>query len=149
MSGLSKKYANTQTFKINQSPLLNKGLIVLHIIAIFAVFLNALILTIKFFIIALVLLSLFYYLKQSLNFKGISIRHNSEFGWEIIDSENYFNPIEILSTTVLTHYLIVLHFKKQNNKKKTILICRDALENDKYRKLMVELKVSGLNKDVL
>jgi len=34
----------------------------------------------------------------------------------------------------------------QNKKKQTILICRDALSYDEYRKLMVALKISGVNR---
>ena len=41
--------------------------------------------------------------------------------------------------------MIVLHFM-QNKQKQTILICRDALFYDEYRKLMVALKITGLKR---
>ena len=93
----------------------------------------------------MVLVSLRVYLKREINFRGLLIRHSSGFGWEVAYSENNFYAIEILASTILTPYIIILHFI-HNKKKQTILICRDALFYDEFRKLMVALKISGLNK---
>lgn len=93
----------------------------------------------------MVLVSLLIYVKREINFHGLLIRHSSGLGWEVAYSENNFHVIEILASTVITRYLIALHFI-HNNKKQTILICRDALMYDEFRKLMVALKISGLNK---
>ena len=60
-------------------------------------------------------------------------------------TENNFHVIELLASTVVSRYIIVLHFV-QNKENQTILICRDALFYDEFRKLMVALKISGLNK---
>jgi hypothetical protein len=37
-------------------------------------------------------------------------------------------------------------FNQKNKQKQSILICKDALINDDYRKLMVALKITGLKK---
>jgi hypothetical protein len=145
---LLKKYATTRIFKIHQSSLVIKALWASHIIAFTSVFLTALMLIYKAIIIALIFISLFYYLKRETKFPVFFIRHSLAFGWEIAILENHFHSFDVLSSTVLTHFLIVLHIKQQNRKKQTILICKDALKNDEFRKLMVELKISGLRKDI-
>ena len=142
---MSKKYEINQTFKIHRSALLIRWLVVLHAIAIVAAFINALDLVYKVIITLMILVSLLIYLKREINFHGLLIRYSSGFGWEIAYSENNFYAIEILASTIITRYIIILHFI-HNNKKQTILICKDALFYDEFRKLMVALKISGLNK---
>ena len=142
---MSKKYAINQTFKVHRSSLLIRWLVVLHAIAIVAAFINALDLIYKIIITAMVLVSLLVYLKREINFHGLLIRHSTALGWEVAYSENNFHVIELLASTVVSRYIIVLHFV-QNKENQTILICRDALFYDEYRKLMVTLKISGLNK---
>ncbi len=122
-----------------------KWLVVIHAIAIIAAFINALDLIYKVIITLMVLVSLLVYLKRQINFHDLLIRHSNEAGWEVAHLENNFYTIEVLASTILTRYIIVLHFI-QNNKKQTILICRDALSYDEFRKLMVALKISGLKR---
>ena len=117
----------------------------MHAIAIVAAFINALDLIYKIIITAMVLVSLLVYLKREINFHGLLIRHSTTLGWEVAYSEYNFHVIELLASTVVSRYIIVLHFV-QNKENQTILICRDALFYDEYRKLMVALKISGLNK---
>ncbi len=95
----------------------------------------------------MILFSLLFYLRRELRFHGLSIVHSMVSGWEMALSDHQFYPVKILASTVITPYLIVLHYKIQNKQKKTILICKDALIEDDYRKLMVELKISGIQKD--
>ena len=143
---MSKKYEKNHTFKIHRSLLLTRWLVFLHAIAIVAVFINALDLIYKVIITLMVLVSLLVYLKREINFHDLIIRYSTEFGWEVAYSENNFDAIEVLDSTVITRYIIILNFI-QNKKKQTILICRDALFYDEYRKLMVKLKISGISRE--
>ena len=95
----------------------------------------------------MILCSLLFYLRRELRFHDLSIVHSMASGWEMSLSGNFFYPVKILASTVITPYLIVLNYKIQNKQKRTILICKDALVEDDYRKLMVELKISGIQKD--
>lgn len=119
----------------------------MHAVAFFAAMINNLAITYKLISVPLLLVSLFYYLKHS-NQQFI-IRHKLLSGWEIAFIENHFITTEILPSTVISPYLIVLHYKQENQKKRTALICKDALHKDEYRKLVVELKIAGLKKDSL
>ena len=123
-----------------------RWLVVLHVIAIVAAFINALDPIYKVIITIMILVSLIVYLKREINCHDLLIRHSSESGWALAYPENNFYTIEILESTILTRYVIVLHFI-QNKKKQTIFICRDALFYDEYRKLMVTLKISGLSSE--
>jgi hypothetical protein len=147
---LSKKYA-TQQFIINQSAFLIKWLIGMHGLAIFVVGITAIPLIPQVILIILILFSLFFYLKQEKAIKVYTLRYSTAFGWEITNSENEFQHIEILPTTVLSPYLIFLHYKINNNNKKQkklyVLIAKDRLSNDDFRKLRVELRISGLREN--
>ncbi len=145
---MSKKYETTRLFKVHQSSLLIQALWVTHIIAFAAVLLTSIVLMLKLVIILLISISLFFYIKREIKRADFFIRYSQAFGWEIAYQENYFHSFDVLPSTVLTSYLIVLHIKQQNRGKQTILICKDTLNNDDFRKLMVELKMSGLQKDV-
>lgn len=147
LKNLSKKSAITQIYNIYQSSSVVVGLCLLHTIAFVPVYLSAIVFIYKAILSGSIVFSLFFYLKQEIKKPNFTIRHNLKTGWEIADQNNYFQSIEILPSTVLTPYAIVLHIKQQNRKKQTILIFKDALKNDEFRKLMVELKMVGLFKD--
>ena len=144
---MSKKYEITETYKINQSPSLIKWLAVLHGLSIFTVFLISFALVYKAMLWGTIIFSFVFYLNRDAEFNGMLIRHSSCGGWELADLDGIFYPIKVLPSTVITPYLLIMHFNQQNKQKQTILICKDALINDDYRKLMVALKISGLKKD--
>ncbi len=142
-----KKSEITITFKIHQSIALMKGVVILHLAAFLAVFLSALVLAYKVVLWNVVLFSLFFYVAKFREYKSQFIRYSLRSGWEFAQSDLKFYPIDILSSTVITQFLLFLHFKQQSAKKQTILIYKDALIKDDYRKLMVELRLSGLKRD--
>lgn len=142
---MSKKYETT-IFKTNVSILLIKSLIVLHALAVISVCIPPLFFVYKVALLIAVLISLFVSTNKELKSKKCNISH-SLIGWEISYSENDFSSIEILPSTVITPYFLVLHFRQQNQAKQTILIGMDALNDDEYRKLIVTLRIFGLKKD--
>jgi hypothetical protein len=147
LPSLSKKFAVTQTFKIGQSPFFIKWLFIIHAIAILAVLTIVLTTVYKIVLVVAILVSLTVYLKKENSFKRLILRHVEVSGWEIASFENQFSSIQLLPSSVLTQYLIVLHYKIQNKKKRAIIICNDTMTNGNYRKLLVALKISGLSKD--
>jgi hypothetical protein len=144
---LSKKYEITARYKINQSSLLTKCLLALHCLSAFAVLLSSLDLEYKALLWSAVFFSLLFYSSKERDFNGLLIRHSSLKGWELADLDGIYCPIEVLPSTVISSYLLVMHFNQKNKQKQSILICKDALINDDYRKLMVALKIAGLKKD--
>lgn len=129
--------------------MLFKGLCLLHGIALLAIIITSVAITYKVIIIFLIFYSLFYYSKKAKQCAELYIRYSQENGWEKAHLENQFESIEILPSTFHCLYFVVLYIKKQNSTKQTILICKDALKNDGFRKLTVELKISGICKVAL
>jgi len=121
-------------------------LLALHLLPSPFIFLSSLSFNNQLFLIVSLFVSLLVYIKKEICFNNITIRYSTAKGWELGHIEGVFSSIQVLPSTVLTPYLLILHFKLQNNSKKTILICRDALIDDSYRKLLVLLKISGLKK---
>lgn len=144
---MSKKYELTQAFNIGKSRLVFWYLVSLHGLAVLAVCLAVLELFIKSAILFFILLSLFLYLRQHNSFAGFSIRHSYSRGWELLLPESQWLEIKIFPSTVVSRYFIALHFKGLGQKRQAIIICKDALKYDDYRKLMVELKINALKKD--
>ncbi|KAF3978163.1 MAG: hypothetical protein HFP77_03395 [Methylococcales symbiont of Iophon sp. n. MRB-2018] len=144
---MSKKYETPQLFIIKQSKLLLYWLLFTHVLAIIAVFLSAVSLLIQWLICPLLIISFIFY--SRLRDNGRIIRYAALTGWEMAYPKQGFSSIKILPTTVISTFLIVLHFETDIHQKKTILIGKDSLAENKYRQLLVSLKINGLNKDDL
>ncbi len=116
----------------------------MHGVAVIAALLNTLLISYQFIIIFSIIINLILQIRAANN--SLSIVYNAISGWKIAYSTNDYYSISILSSTVMSPYFIVLHFYRQNKKKQTILICRDALNTDEFRKLLVALKISGMRR---
>jgi hypothetical protein len=128
---------------------LKKWVIVIHAIALAAGMANALPVVIKISLSAVISLHLRYVLER-LNAQKFTIKYTDALGWEISQGD-CFCPIEILKSTVITTYVLVLHFKPgfrigypESDAKKTLLILKNSLAEDDYRYLIVKLKTAGL-----
>lgn len=143
MPHLSKKSAPSQTFIIKPSSLLLKWLVLMHLLAILTTLICALSFSYQAIIIILILGSLWFYAQQGLKKHEIAIRYSSAFGWEIAVLEHNFFSIEILPSTVITAYLIILHYKTHKKYTQTSLIIKDTLNEDEFRKLKVLLRITG------
>lgn len=115
----------------------------IHLLAISACFFNTLPLIYKGILIVFVVVDFIIQLKRSNQI--FYIRQHSVNGWQVAYKEGKFKFIELLHSTVISSIIIVLHFKLENNQKRTIIICNDSLSRDKYRKLKVALKISNLD----
>lgn len=124
-----------------------KWLVLLHAVAFLALILSSLLLEHKVIIGILIVISLFIYIKQAIGSPVIYIKYSAGKAWEIASLENQLHSVEILSSTVLTSFLIIFHYKAQNDQKKSIIIYKDALELGQFRQLLVELKITGLKKE--
>lgn len=119
-----------------------KWVIVIHALALAAGMANALPAAIKISLFAVICLHLRYTLGR-LNAQKYTIKYTDELGWEISE-ENGFCPIDILRSTVVTTYVLFLHFKPKPDTKKTLLILKDSLAEEDYRYLVVKLKTAGI-----
>ena len=122
-------------------------LIILHLLSITGIFLTSISLSAKLVLFVVVLTSFITQLSRQMNFAPNFIRYSLSRGWEFSKDDGNFYPIEILPSTVITRWVVMLHYKAQNKANISTPICRDALSNDDYRKLLVALKIYGLKKE--
>lgn len=142
-----KKYEKTTEFSINKSFLLIKLLTGVHFVSMCSLYFSSIAFVYKLVIFFAIAISLLINIYRELNFSEITIRHNSFGGWDIALSKNEFQTIEVLSSTVVTPNFVFLHFKKQEMSKQAIFILMDALSVDKYRELVVQLKIFGIERE--
>jgi hypothetical protein len=88
--------------------------------------------------------SLWFYLSRyHLRSKPYQLSYNEQAQWWLI-TENTSQTLQILPSSVITTWLIVLHFRLENGQFQSLLIVKDALSTADYRTLVVTLKIAGL-----
>jgi len=145
---LSKKSAPPLFFTLNKSRRLIHILRVLHILAALASVLNALPILFKLITFLAVVVSFKQYSSRyDKHFQRFFIRYSEETGWQLSQNNSVFQRIEILPTSVVSQYVIVLHFHLQDKKQLSRVIFYDALSTQDYRALVVALKVAWHRKE--
>ncbi len=121
--------------------------ILVHTLALTAAMANALALAIKVGLSAIIFLHL-WLITRRLNAEHYTIKHTDAFDWEISEGHG-FASIEILKSTVITTFVLFLHFKPSSgtgypnsDAKKTLLVLNDSLAEEDYRYLIVKLRTT-------
>ena len=143
---MSKKSATAQIFTINKSPLLLRFLLITHSLAAVACLTNALFWFYKLLFLIGVASSLFFYLRRyHYHFEPCQIKYYADSVWSIAYKNADFQVMQILPVSVITTWLIVLHYQLENDKQCSLVILNDALNETEYRTLAVTLKIAGLS----
>ena len=111
----------------------------LHSIAFAACWFNNLPLLMQIALSTQVIASGVYQYKQPQS--DFYLRYSDKNQWSAAFNDQPFQPITILSTTVINQWLVILHFEIQQ-RSLTRLIFRDSLSRNDYRRLIVELKIN-------
>jgi len=111
----------------------------LHIITFVACWLNNLPLMLQIALSALVISSGIYQYNHPQS--DFYLRYSNKNQWSAGFNNQHFQPVVIQTTTVMTQWLVILHFEI-NQRSFTRLIFRDALSDIDYRRLVVELKIN-------
>jgi hypothetical protein len=134
---------------IKPSKRLNKMVIFVHTLALAASMTNALALSSKVSLFALIGIHCWLTVRR-LSAEHYTIKHTEALGWERSEGSG-FASIEILKSTVITTQALFLHFKHttqaqswKSAHKKTLLIFNDALAEEDYRCLIVKLKTTAI-----
>ena len=131
-------------FKLMPSSLYKAMMGLAHIVALAACFNNALPVLVKVMLGAAIIGHYAYTVRYA-KVAQCRIQYTELSGWQIASSED-FEPIEILPSTVLTNFAIVLQTDKViSNTRKDFLILTDALNQNDYRRFLVKLKTSMIN----
>lgn len=121
-------------------------LVIIHSLAAFASLANALPWIYKPIPLIAVGCSLFLYLRRyHLQFEPYHIKRNEDSVWYVDYKSGDFQVMQILPSSVITSWLIVLHFRLEHHgKRHSLVILNDALNDKDYRTLAVILKIAEL-----
>lgn len=82
--------------------------------------------------------------KHQLKPDSLVLKHNDAKGWELIDQQGKTCSVTIGKSSVATTFLTVLHLEHSGRLHHIMLIPRDSVSAEDYRKLVVRLKISSL-----
>jgi hypothetical protein len=144
---VSKKYQPPLLLTLKPSKRLKQIVVFFHTLALGACIANALAIAIKSSLFAIICIHLWLTVRR-INAEQYTIKYTDAFDWEISEG-NGFASIEILKSTVITTFVLFLHFKpcsrtgfRKSDAKKTVLVLKDTLTEDDYRYLIVKLKTT-------
>ncbi len=72
----------------------------------------------------------------------VHLRYTSDNGWWVSSGGNSYSSAVILDATVITGVAIVLHYKIGNQARRVLLITKDSLSSNQFRRLVVRLALS-------
>lgn len=134
-------------------------LIGIHALAFLAAWLNPLPVSLHLLLSAAVLLSAGWHLRRSINrvkgtekliklleklfqsqpeIPGLALK--SDNSWALTLSTGEIIEASLLGNSILSPWFVLLHFRTEKNDRQ-VLICRDSLEPDTFRRLRVALRV--------
>ncbi len=121
-------------------------LLTLHVLAALAVIASGIPLWLICMLVIAVLVSLFCTIKKHKRLSAKQIKkviYSHEKGWKLFFEGRVLDKVELLPSTVSTRFCFFMHFKDDEGKHHNLMIPRDALSFDVYRKLRVALKISA------
>jgi len=149
LKNMSYKSESGLLLTIKPSKRLKKMVIFVHTLALGASMANALVLAIKISLFALIGIHCWLTVRR-LNVEHYTIKHTEALGWEVTEGCEFVS-VEILKSTVITTFVLFLHFKPvsqtqswTSGHKKTLLVLSDALAGEDYRCLIVKLKTTAI-----
>ncbi len=112
-----------------------------HTLAILSSIVIGALLLVKLLLIVLVCYSFYFHMQRYRQgyYLG-TIKYTKEFAWQLATSQQ-FSGIQIINSSVVTSFIIVLHIVVANQRS-NLLICCDAVPSEVYRQLRVALKIN-------
>jgi hypothetical protein len=136
---MTKNTAQTLTLLIKSSTYQLILIKALHLIILAACWLNNLPSLIQIGLSIIAIANAIYQYKQPKS--DFYLRYSSGNQWSIALNNQHFQSITIQTTTVITQWLVILHYEMAQ-RSFTQLIFKDSLSNNDYRHLIVELKTN-------
>ncbi|MCF7987969.1 MAG: hypothetical protein K9L60_10415 [Methylovulum sp.] len=132
-------------FNFVPSVWLNRLVLVIFALALFACLANSLPLLVK---VSLAVLTVGYFvsLRQRLKKRQFTFRYTDTKSWAFSETEEFVS-IEILPSSVVTNYAVFLHFKTLGEAASTqsaVLLVADSLTDEAYRTFIVKLLTTAV-----
>jgi hypothetical protein len=120
-------------------------ILILHILAVFAVFITQLLVWVQIILTCLVLFHFILLGKWDVRSTcQASLSYIENVGWQL-GTEKYQQLIEIQPSSVVTSFLIVIYYRLALSKRKqlSLVIFPDSLDSKEFKRLLVQLKISA------
>jgi len=138
-----KKSEPALLVKVGKSPSLWIYLLLLHALSLVSVMLMDTVLWFKVvFLIAMSISAVFYYYRYQSQYDRFTIKHSSELSWQWLACGQESVALEVLKSTVVTQWGIVLHVKIDKTYR-YLLILVDSVDSETFRRLQVRLKIEA------
>lgn len=138
---MPKKLESALHFTIGRSRWLRQAIDGLHILSLSASWLNDLPIFLRL-ILSLLVAASWVVQRNACETGHIFLRYTVTEGWAVcFDGEHYLGA-NIKPTTVTGRVLAILHFSV-DDRGRTLVIVKDAMNANDYRRLIVNLKISG------
>ena len=121
--------------------LAKKCLFVQHVIAVTMMLNSVMPKILSLAIISAIIISVYHAHRELLHqqIQNRQIRFTSKQGWELKMQQDNFQPLEVLPSTWMCVWLIVLHYRIEHRVLTLAIFC-DALDPDEFRRLSVYLR---------
>jgi hypothetical protein len=114
----------------------------LHALALLAAFLNPFPTEIQLVIAAAVSLSAWLNLRSWRNPTIIALRQTPDGGWLIYSADEVESEALLLGSSMANPWFVLLHLRAEKHRL-NLLVCRDSLPAEGFRRLRVALQVGG------
>lgn len=138
---MPKNQETTTDFTISHSHWLKITVDCLHFLSMLACWLNDLPIQFKL-LLALMVITSWRFHRKATEADSTYLRYTPASGWAISLDNAGYSAVNILPSTVAGKIVTILHFKRENHRK-SLVIFKDAVAANDYRRLTVLLKISG------
>ena len=143
---MTKNIHETLHFKLVPSKQIEMIVDALHLLAILACWLNALSRTYQLSL-SVAVLALWFLHKRRRRAIPVHLSYTSAKGWEISYDGSHYLIADILETTVITRIGVFFHYRIDDHFNRNLLIPKDSLPANDFRRLVVRLKLSGTSQN--
>ncbi len=142
---MPKKPESTLYFTIGRSRWLGRAIDCIHIVSLSACWLNDLPPLFRL-ILSLSVAASWVVQRNACGTGHIFLRYTITEGWAVSFDEELYIVVKIEPTTVTGRMLTILHFSA-DNRSRALVIVKDAMSANDYRRLIVNLKISGYSQE--
>lgn len=143
---MAQSFQTSQIFIINPSCYLKRFVDFLHLLALLAAGLNALPVIYRS-VAGGVVVMLWLASRKYWKISASRLRYTENKGWEMAFDGMDYKAGKVLADTVVTQWVVFLRFKADAQSTMPLIIAKDSLSADDFRRLRVKLMLSECERD--
>ncbi len=139
-NGDSGHYASQLLIRLRPSLIYRRLLVIISLLSLLAIFLVDI--RLEFQLVLVLLLACLLNLAWANN-RSLGLHTNAQGEWQLHIKQQKIQA-QLLADSVVTPLFAILQFKLQGAGRSSVVIFRDSLRHDDFRRLRVRLKVEGI-----